>query len=196
MTFIICDPLDGGDNLLITRVLGKNGGEERMRGDVNLFLYPAQAEMEENEVKEAEGMRWLMGEVDVMVADASHRSRGMGRAAVRALLTYLQRHLEAILGEYMELCRGQGGGGEKSKQAVGEQAMLRGLMAKIQTGNIASRALFEGLGFRQRGSVNHFGELTLVLDWDEAERRIRAGGWPLPDSLAADGYRELAYHST
>lgn len=132
-----------------------------MRGDVNLFLYPA-----EDEDSGRDGSR-LVGEVDVMIAERQHRGRGLGREAVQALLAYLCRHKDEMMAE-------------QQQQGV----ELEGVMAKIKQGNASSRALFEGLGFRQQGGVNYFGEVTVFMAWVEVARE--AEKW-------LRGYQEMTY---
>lgn len=40
-------------------------------------------------------------------------------------------------------------------------------MVKLKEGNYVSRVLFERLGFQQKGEVNYFGEVILMMFWDE-----------------------------
>ncbi|KAH9904723.1 acetyltransferase domain-containing protein [Xylariomycetidae sp. FL2044] len=108
-----------------------------MIGDVNMFLTPYHGD-DDNEEEEIEGkgdgktavkgdddddakkITYLTAELDIMIASPAHRGRGLGRAAVRALLRFLllplssssssfssssssnnnQHHLEGILKEY------------------------------------------------------------------------------------------------
>lgn len=169
LTFIVCEPLEsmpGAEDVRFVRAKDVDA-DYRMRGDINFFLYP-------DEEEEDTLQNGLIGEVDVMIADNKHRGQGFGGASVRALLTYLQRHLAEILTEHTT--------GDTSASQGG--AKLTGLMAKIKQDNAGSRALFQKLGFRQRGEVNYFGEVTMVMDWGEAERRVEE--W-------AEGYREVVY---
>ncbi|POR38103.1 Putative methionine--tRNA ligase, mitochondrial [Tolypocladium paradoxum] len=173
LTFIVCEPLqatpDGGD---VRFVRAKDAdADDRMRGDINFFLYP-------DEEEEDTSQNGLIGEVDVMIADTEHRGQGFGGASVRALLTYLQRRLAEILKEHTT------GDGSLNQG----DAKLTGLMAKIKQGNVGSRALFQKLGFRQRGEVNYFGEVTMVMEWGEAERRVEE--WARGE---VEGYREVVY---
>jgi RimJ/RimL family protein N-acetyltransferase len=75
-----------------------------------------------------------VAEVDVMVADVRLRRRGVGTAAVRAAMAYAACVLQ----------RG-----------------VVGFVAKIKTGNAASLALFEKLGFVEVRRVAAFGEIHL-----------------------------------
>ncbi|RSL85390.1 hypothetical protein CEP51_003337 [Fusarium floridanum] len=143
LTFIVCAPLEEATSVIKA---GTADADELMRGDINFFLHTYEANEEEEAI--AQEQNWLTGEVDVMIASPSHRGRGIGRAAVQALLTYLRRHMSEMLAEY--------GGGE-----------LKGLMVKIKESNKGSRALFDKMGFVQRGGVNYFGEVVMVKGWDD-----------------------------
>ncbi|KAF4969990.1 hypothetical protein FSARC_2893 [Fusarium sarcochroum] len=145
LTFIVCAPVKEDSTLVKA---GTSDADALMRGDINFFLYPYEADDED----ETETQGWVTGEVDVMIASTSHRGQGLGRAAVCALLVYLRKHLEGVLKEY------------------GAQE-LKGLMVKIKEGNKGSRALFEKLGFVQKGEVNYFGEVVMTLGWEEVLRR-------------------------
>ncbi|KAG5983247.1 hypothetical protein E4U55_000471 [Claviceps digitariae] len=163
LTFIVCEaaPAACAAGSGTIRAGGADA-EEWMRGDVNLFIY----EDELADPVDVDETRGLRGEIDVMIAEKGHWRKGYGRAAVEGLLVYVRRNLERILGEY--------GGGEAS---------MVGLMAKIKEGNGGSRALFEGLGFRQSGGVNYFGEVVMVMEWREVEELV--DGWT--------GYEEVRY---
>lgn len=147
---------------------GKEDADDRMRGDVNFFLHAYQ---DENDEPEAES--WLTGEVDVMIAGEDHRRQGLGRAAVCALLVYLESHLDQILQEH-DLASG------------GSASTLKGLMVKIQEGNAASRTLFQTLGFKQQGEVNYFGEVMMAMVWGELKKQDWWEG-------AVGDYREVDY---
>ncbi|KJZ74990.1 hypothetical protein HIM_05476 [Hirsutella minnesotensis 3608] len=154
LTFIVCEPVRAlGDGESRSVKARGADSDEHMRGDVNFFLYP-----DEDAPEEEEG-QWLVGEVDVMIAAKEHRGQGLGEGAVRALLTYIFRNRSAILDEFI--------GDEPGSR--GTSVKLRGLMAKIKESNAGSRALFGKLGFRQKGEVNYFGEVTMVMEWQDAE---------------------------
>lgn len=165
LTFILCAPLgsaaDGKQPAVASAT--KDDAQHRMRGDINFFLYPYDSEDGEDE-----GEGWLTGEVDVMIAEKQCRGQGIGKGAVCALLVYIQRHMGSILEEH----------------AAGQQ--LKGLMVKIKEANAASRALFRNLGFVQKGDVNYFGEVLMVMEWDDLEKK----GWWEP---AVADYCELSY---
>jgi methionyl-tRNA synthetase len=162
LTFIVCAPQpDTTDHVLA----GQADSGDKTRGDINFFLYPY--DTVDDSVTDP---NVLVGEVDIMIAATEHRGRGTGQAAVRALLVYIQRNLSAILKEY--------GGSDGCE--------LRGLMVKLKEGNHASRALFERLGFQQKGEVNYFGEVTLMMSWDE----ITCKKWW---NEASEDFKEVAY---
>ncbi|ODA79132.1 hypothetical protein RJ55_04724 [Drechmeria coniospora] len=179
LTFILCEPLDSVPERAFVRRRVVDA-DDKMRGDVNFFLYPDEdEEAEAAQDRAQESKQGLVGEVDVMVAESAHRGRGFGNGAVRALLTYLQDHLEEMMTEYAQ----------QDGAMKGRKVELRGLMAKIQEANAGSRALFRNLGFTQKGEVNYFGEVTVVMSWEDLTKRVRE--W----KEAADGYRELVYSS-
>lgn len=161
LTFIVCAPLTEDVSLVKA---GTADADPLMRGDINFFLYPFESDDEDTETN-TEG--WVTGEVDVMIASPTHRGQGLGQAAVCALLVYIQKHLDGILAEY----------GAKE---------LKGLMVKIKEGNKGSRALFEKLGFVQKGEVNYFGEILMTIEWDEILRRDWWKG-------AGEEFREVRY---
>ncbi|KAF3358337.1 hypothetical protein VdG1_05413 [Verticillium dahliae VDG1] len=154
LTFIICRPLAAGAaSTEITA--GTADHEDAMVGDPPDFV----------------------GEIDVMVAEKGDRGRGVGFAAVTALMEYVLRHVDDILREH----------GPRNGARV---PRLRGLMAKIQAGNDKSMALFQRVGFTQKGGVNYFGEMEMVLD--RFEERMRSGELAWRAELE-ETYRELVY---
>ncbi|KAJ0307567.1 hypothetical protein COL516b_004188 [Colletotrichum fioriniae] len=171
---------------------GEVDASERMIGDINFFIYPYDNdddnEDEEGQAAAAAANEGLyVGEVDVMVASKEHRGKGIGHAAVTTLLTYVHRNKARILDEYVQ--REEEGKEMTTKKAAAAAAaaQLKGLMVKIKEGNTASIALFRRLGFVQKGEVNYFGEIQMVLgDLDEFVASS-AGG------KAADEYHEVSY---
>lgn len=182
-------------------IAGEVDREEAMLGDVNFFLYPYHGDTDDDDAdggehqEEKEG-DWI-GEVDVMVAEDDWRGKGVGFAAVTALMTYLHRHLDEILEEH---ARGSSGSPEGGPRACPSRRRLRSLVAKIKEGNGKSVTLFRKVGFVQRGGVNYFGELEMVLDdfdgfmsricqgAEKGERDERSWGREL-----AETYREVIY---
>ena len=115
-----------------------------------------------------------------MIASKSHRSQGLGIAAVRALILFLRRNEGAILAEYAA------GGADRSVATDTAPppplTPLDELVVKIKESNAQSIALFRRGGFVQRGGVNYFGEVELVwTDWrdvhPEAEGHDASGTW-------------------
>lgn len=139
-----------------------------MIGDINLFIYQDDASDEE-ETGSTKSKIALRGEIDVMIAQRGHQRQGYGGASVRGLLTYLRRNMTHILKEYT------------AGLGIEEDVEMVGLMVKIKEGNTGSRRLFEKLGFEQSGNVNYFGEVMLVLEWEEVEK------------LADELYKEARY---
>lgn len=185
LTFILCKPLDrslAGADVYFIRSNTHYDSMEDIIGDVNFFLHPFDDEGEDEEEDvtgkgevKAEKKGWLTGEVDIMVADRDFRSKGVGRAAVRAILVYVAVNLGFILEEFVGTQRDA-------------SASLKSLVAKIKQGNEASISLFKGLGFRQVGDVNYFGELKMVMDLSE----LQAQSWW---AAAMADYEEVPYGS-
>ncbi|KAF5018136.1 hypothetical protein F66182_9899 [Fusarium sp. NRRL 66182] len=161
LTFIVC--ASATEDVQLVKA-GTADADALMRGDINFFLYPYEADDEDTDTQ-----GWVAGEVDVMIASPSHRGQGLGRAAVCALLVYLRKHIDGILKEH------------------GAQE-LKGLMVKIKEGNRGSRALFEKLGFVQKGEVNYFGEVVMTMEWEEVVRRDWWKG-------AEEEFREIEYQA-
>ncbi len=169
----------GGDAAAV--VAGEVDTPDRMVGDVNFFLYPYDEEDDEG----ADGSggptsrapRLCVGEVDVMIADAKDRGRGLGKATMSAFLQYILRNLDGILAEYRL------DGSDEVPDASDREVALKLLMAKIKADNSGSLALFKSLGFQQEGDVNYFGEVKLVLhDLNVIREKL------------PDGYSEFVYH--
>lgn len=177
LTFIICQPLstpataDLSDREHGMVQAGEVDASELMIGDINFFIYPN----DDDEADENGGS--YVGEVDIMVAAKNHRGKGVGYAAVTTLLTYVHQNKERILKEYVE---GEGMNG-------GIVPVLKGLMVKIKEGNVASIALFRRLGFTQKGEVNYFGEIQMVLEDFDQFVASPAG------ATAAGEYHEAVY---
>ncbi|KAI1853792.1 hypothetical protein JX265_003874 [Neoarthrinium moseri] len=186
LTFIVCKPLltPQPDSPIVA---GEADGEPRMVGDINLFLTPWEDDAEDDDEGEGDdgdtaktapvevdrpAAAYCVGEVDIMIADAADRGRGTGKAAVSAFLWFIKRNADAILAEYAA-DTGQEGGGLR----------MKALVARIKATNEGSIALFKGLGFEQRGSVNYFGEIELVRREFEAKGGIKE----------VEGYEELPF---
>lgn len=174
LTFIVCNPLSDtpGDAV----VAGTADGNEGMVGDINLFLTPWEDEEQDPEDhaqdKTPSEQKYCVGEVDIMIAAASDRGRGMGKAAVSTFLWFIKKNVAAIVAEYAA-----------SNGDVRGTLEMKELLVRINASNEGSKALFKGLGFEQRGEVNYFGEIELVLKDFNGEGGV----------LEVDGYRELSF---
>ncbi|KAJ0162829.1 N-acetyltransferase 9-like protein [Colletotrichum tanaceti] len=184
LTFIICQPLSVSSGTKIETVqAGDVDASERMIGDINFFIYLSDDD-DDDDNGDMDGAARIaneasyVGEVDVMIASKEHRGKGVGHAAVTTLLTYVHRNRARILAEHVH---GEG------KAGKGSAPELKGLMAKIKEGNSASIALFRRLGFVQKGEVNYFGEIQMVL------RDLEAFVTSSAEEMAGLEYREVAY---
>ncbi|CAH0040658.1 unnamed protein product [Clonostachys solani] len=214
LTFIVCLPLSTDAAAPPTLIRGDtlHDSADHMVGDVNFFLHeydPDEYEYDDDDGEHDDGFDssdeerdgWLVGEVDIMIAERASRGRGMGKAAVCALLVYIQRHVRGLLAE------GDARRGSTSSSIIssassatattdadwldvnlagrGERA-LKGLIVRIKEGNEDSRALFQKLGFRQQGEVNYFGEIKMALDLDAL---LEQEWW----ASALEEYHEVRY---
>ncbi|GKT40940.1 N-acetyltransferase 9-like protein [Colletotrichum spaethianum] len=178
LTFIICQPLPESPGTKAEAVqAGEVDASKHMIGDINFFIYPND-DYDDDEATQSVADGSYVGEVDVMVASKEHRGKGIGHAAVTTLLTYVHRNKDRILAEYIE--------GE-SKTSEGKTPELKGLMVKIKKENAASIALFRRLGFVQKGEVNYFGEIQMVLK--ELGQFVASSA----GVNAAKEYREVVY---
>lgn len=147
LTFIACLPvLEGTGQELLA---GTYDAPDRMIGDVNLFLWPAD--------EDPEG---CIGELELMIAPTAMRRQGYGRAAILTFLHYIQNHLHDILAEYA------------AKESVSAMRLLQ-LKVKIGSNNEKSINLFQSIGFiKVSSSPNYFGEIELVLEGFLGKERI------------------------
>jgi len=163
LTFIACLPQAGNEHKL---ALGKYDTPDRMIGDVNLFLSPAE--------EDPEG---CIGELELMIAPIAMRRQGYGRATILAFLHYIQTNLDKILAKY------------KEKEGVTKMSLLQ-LKVKIGSKNDNSISLFESIGFIKVGEgPNYFGEIELVFEGFPGEERTSR----LLKKYWIDGYREMPY---
>ncbi|KAK8067006.1 GNAT domain-containing protein [Apiospora hydei] len=174
LTFVLCRPLEPSSPRVKATVAGdavwagQDDVPERMLGDINMFLTPWDDNDNDDDGAgavamadaDAAGVEFVRAEVDVMIAGAADRGRGLGKAAVGALLEFVSRNREGILREYATTTQQQqnntGGNGSKRPE-------IREFVVRIKASNAGSIALFKGFGFRQRGEVNYFGEIEMVL---------------------------------
>ncbi|ORY71709.1 GNAT domain-containing protein [Pseudomassariella vexata] len=193
LTFIVCQPVpvlpgsssNGGDSEKDQQppiIAGKADAADRMVGDINLFLTPWEDDIDgaDNSTPAPSDRKdYVVGEVDIMIADLANRGKGLGKAAVSAFLLFIRRNLRAILDEYAA-GTGRGVAGKTRRPE------MRAFMVKIKATNVGSMALFTGLGFVQRGEVNYFGEVEMGLDL------LNGLGTAVGDD-ASGGYREVIY---
>ena len=176
LTFILCQPNSdpAAADFAYVRA-GQLDTPERMIGDINFFLYPW--DDDEDEASANSETNYCIGEVDIMIADLEHRSKGFGRASVSAFLFFIFQNLRSILQEYSLAESRPHTTGSSSKELK-----LMMLMVKIKADNAGSIALFRNLGFVQQGEVNYFGEIKMTL---EDFNKI--------SSPAPEGYKEIDY---
>lgn len=156
LTFIVCLPAAEGEVV----EAGVHDGEDRMVGDVNVFL--SRGEVEDDEEEEDEEVQGegegevhrqdskkdeaaIMGEIELMIALPHLQGQGYGRAALLTFMTYIFTHWDAIAAEFAGL----------------STTPLAYLRARIHEGNVRSIGLFESVGFKREGKRNWFGEVEL-----------------------------------
>ncbi|KAI0380765.1 GNAT domain-containing protein [Hypomontagnella monticulosa] len=190
LTFIICEPQQDAtpEHTPVSVVASEADEPGKMVGDINLFLTPWDGDEDEGGDLQ-QGNDYVTAEVDIMIADQRHRGRGLGRAAVGTFLLYIQRNLKGLLLEYASAGTDVATGEGRRPQAV-----LRELVARINADNAGSIALFKSLGFKQRGGVNFFGEISMVLEGFGQENVREEGHEPAwKAAVKGDGYKEVAY---
>ena len=130
---------------------GVDDAPARMLGDVNMFLYPLEAQHQEQSADAAAyGATALVGEVEIMVAATADQGQGTGTHVLLCFLWYILAHLHDLLHEY------------DSSQERGQRSEVAYLRAKIDAQNRRSLRLFEKMGFREVcDEPNYFGELEL-----------------------------------
>ena len=157
LTFIVCLPLQDGAPGIANAA--EDDGEDRMVGDVNLFLFDYAKDDYEDEtskLNDDRGGLGLVGELELMIASPTHQGQGLGRAALVAFMSHLLDSWSAIAAEY-----------QYSDRTVPEQiksrppARLEHLRTKIHETNERSISLFRSLGFEVQGAANYFGEVEL-----------------------------------
>lgn len=149
LTFIICLPLSSPENDISDSVRpGEVDSEERMLGDINLFLFePDSDEMAQDVEAITPGVKGVVGELELMIARKDLQRKGYGRVAVLTFIDYILAHWNTIAAEYAQ---------------DSEPPQLSFLRVKVQKGNAGSIRLFESLDFvRTVEEANYFGELEL-----------------------------------
>ena len=141
VTFIVCVLSAEGSSLGEDVTLG-------MCGDVNAFLWeedvddqPDAHELHTPDGAGSSGKRRLCAELEVMIADADQRRRGLAREALLLLLHWLLQRVPHIAA----------------------------LVVKITDDNLPSRRLFEALGFTVHKHLAVFEQTELRMDVDAAK---------------------------
>jgi RimJ/RimL family protein N-acetyltransferase len=161
LTFIACMPATK-DSV----VANVSDTPDRMIGDANLFLSPAD--------EDPEG---CIGELELMIAPTAMRRQGYGRATILTFMHYIQTNLDSILSEY------------KKQQGVEKMSLLQ-LKAKIGSKNEKSIKLFESIDFiKVSESPNYFGEIELVFEGFIGKERTAV----LLAKFGVGDYQELKY---
>ncbi|KAF3915820.1 hypothetical protein ABW21_db0206400 [Orbilia brochopaga] len=126
---------------------GSDDTSDRLIGDINLFLYEDNDDLEEGEASTG-----MVGEIEVMIARPEYQGQGLGKVTVLVFMVYILRHQEQILAQ--DSSRFLTTGGER----------LKHLRVKIGKDNMRSLVLFQKLGFRKcTEEANVFGEFELRL---------------------------------
>lgn len=152
----------------------KDDAPDRMLGDINLFLTPAD--------EDPEG---CIGELELMIAPTQARRRGYGRATLLTFLMYLQKHLDGILEEY-------GASLKQDSEGPGTDGKMRLLQLRVKIGskNEKSINLFTSLGFlKVSEGENYFGEIELMFEGFLGEGKVEG----LFKKWGIKGYEELRY---
>lgn len=170
LTFIACLPpsSDGGDSEIKA---GVADADEKMIGDVNLFLSEEEEEDEDgNLVEQPSGAaKKYIGEVELMIADTQRQGKGYGRAVLQLFLSWIVGRPSEVVREKL-LQEGSLDGPE----IRGELTKLR---VKIHQTNLRSLALFKSLGFKRlREEPNYFGEVEMEIGVHELEV-LEEGTW-------------------
>jgi len=196
LTFIICHPLtdrtaDVGESKFVQPAI--DDGPERMIGDINLFLFPADDEEPSHINGSGDGTQVeaggrqdvsIIGELELMIASPKLRRQGYGRSALGIFLSYIVTRWPLILAEFL---------GHDVPEAASDSSMpgLRYLRVKIQESNIGSIKLFEKLRFERVGdTANYFGEVE--LRWLPSAATVYEEVWRDCEMLQYDG-RSNAY---
>ncbi|KAF2212723.1 hypothetical protein CERZMDRAFT_40756 [Cercospora zeae-maydis SCOH1-5] len=181
LTFIVCHPLESSisstETARTTVARAKlDDADDRMIGDINLFLFPPDSEEMEEDVAALGGS--IVGEVELMIARKELQQKGYGRAALLTFLDYILSNWSLIAPSNVS--------SDADRLALTPQ--LAFLRVKINQANAGSIRLFESVGFvRTVDEPNYFGELELRWLPDIMVLR-RQRGWERAHELI---YREL-----
>ncbi|PSN60561.1 hypothetical protein BS50DRAFT_535534 [Corynespora cassiicola Philippines] len=165
LTFIVCTapspPLAEG----ATVTPGEQDAAQNMIGDVNLFLYPDEDELDQ-EGGEPYGYQSLAAELEIMIAREDMQGKGLGREILLAFVWYVLKWHNPISREYHRV----NGNGFK-------ESYINYFRVRIGHKNERSVRLFESLGFeKQLDEPNYFGEFELRsrARLDDFERKIES----------------------
>ncbi|KIV94467.1 hypothetical protein, variant [Exophiala mesophila] len=171
LTFIVCRRLSDYRSSVTTdldvntrpddSVIGT--GPLVMVGDVNMFV-SVDDQDDDDEGDDPTQELGLVAELEVMIAEKAQRGKGLGKASVRAFLTYVLQHQEPIVTEFFK--HHQAGGGREDLEGVTSTTTkpktIDFFAVKIGQANYKSIGLFEALGFTKVApTVNYFGEWEL-----------------------------------
>lgn len=191
LTFIVCLslPEQAVSGEISVFEAGKYDLDNRMIGDINLFLYEMEGESSEAPSEKDDGQRpnngnrdGVIGEIELMIARKDLQRQGYGRAALITFMHYVLAKWEHIAGEYFlnePISR------TKTNESI-SSLELRYLQVKINQSNEGSIKLFESVGFEPTsGGANYFGEVELRwqhdagrierMEWFEMPRMLRYG---------------------
>lgn len=155
LTFILSLPSkrileEGGKTVAVYE--GSDDTSELLVGDVNLFLYEADGDDDEEDGKGSD-VKEMAGEIELMIARKEFQGKGLGKIAVIMFILYVLENSERIVS----------GGGPGPKK-------LSYLRVKIGKDNARSLGLFERLGFKKTSEEpNYFGEWELRLEIENKE---------------------------
>ena len=163
LTFIICLPVSNVTNDPTIKATIADG-DDRMLGDINLFLRPEDSDDDElvTSATSSDTTLTLCGELNLMIASEENRHVGYGKAALLAFMHYILRHRSDIASEYAA-------GTEEPNTPLEPNVhprpnvppSLAYLCAKISEENERSIHLFSSMGFKQHGEVSHFKEVEM-----------------------------------
>lgn len=162
LTFIACLPLD---EPAAEVPLNGNVSCERMIGDINLFLFVDEDDLDDgvdDKPLTHPSAVSVIGEIELMIARKDLHRQGYGRAALLTFIDYILLNQNNIIQEFLSTT-------EIDK-------VLKFLRVKIDQDNRSSIGLFESVGFtRLAGGPNYFGEIEMRWQINEnslAELRV------------------------
>ena len=168
LTFIVCLPLSSVKENAQVIEAGVHDSQDRMIGDINLFLFENETDGPSNSPDghengpgvQGEDTRNLVGEIELMIARKDLHRQGYGRATLQTFISYVMSHWQQIAEQYTA-----------SDQLYNDADHARRLprlsylRAKINQTNERSIRLFKSVGFEHAGDgPNYFGEVELILD--------------------------------